>query len=199
MRRNTLNQRNLHNVERRAVPPHKRCRSGARWPWHQDFVYWNREDGIVAPHLLNVAVLLDEATEDNGPLCMIPGSHLLSTLTNVETRTAPGWQGNVSEDLTYQISEERVALLIQEHGVAFFTGQPGDVLFFDPLLAHCSAANASGKNRSLLIVTYNACSNPPRIPHHAARPEFLCARSTVSLEVVPHKDLHAIGMECTES
>lgn len=159
----------------------KKAVVGARWPWHQDFVFWQKEDCIAEPRLLNVALLLDDVDDDNGPLCLIPRSHTLGDLTDIESQDIDGWQGNVSEYLTYQIGPERLQPLIASNGLAHFTGRAGDVLFFNPMLVHSSPANRSQRNRSILIVTYNAVSNPPLALRTRIRPEFLCARSCEAL------------------
>src|SRR5258706_4749678 len=47
---------------------------GSVWPWHQDYGSWMR-DGIQAPDLATFMVGLDDATEMNGCLYFLPGSH----------------------------------------------------------------------------------------------------------------------------
>src|SRR5436309_2782809 len=34
--------------------------SGDIWDWHQDYIYWLKEDNMVAPRIVNVAIWLDE-------------------------------------------------------------------------------------------------------------------------------------------
>jgi ectoine hydroxylase len=150
--------------------------TGAKWPWHQDYIYWRREDNITQPRLLNVAVLLVDATDENGSIEFIPGSHRVGDLTDVEIATLSGWEGNVAEELTYQISRATVEPLIRANGIKAFTGSAGDMLFFDPMLVHSSSANRSQSSRPILLITYNAASNPPRHSVKPLRPEFLCAR-----------------------
>ena len=48
---------------------------GEVWTWHQDFATWNDRDGLVEPRAMMVAVFLDDATDVNAPLMIIPGSH----------------------------------------------------------------------------------------------------------------------------
>jgi ectoine hydroxylase-related dioxygenase (phytanoyl-CoA dioxygenase family) len=78
--------------------------SGDIWPWHQDYIFWQHEDGMENPHVLNVAVLLDdEATEINGPLLVFPGSHLRGVI-EVERAGKPvaggeRWSSGLSADL----------------------------------------------------------------------------------------------------
>src|SRR5262245_17482259 len=41
---------------------------GDLWEWHQDFIFWKREDGMRAPRALNTVIFLDEVNEFNGPI-----------------------------------------------------------------------------------------------------------------------------------
>ncbi|MGH9143045.1 MAG: phytanoyl-CoA dioxygenase family protein, partial [Vicinamibacterales bacterium] len=49
--------------------------SGDVWKWHQDFIYWRDEDGMPECRVVNIGLYLDDVTEMNGPLLVIPGSH----------------------------------------------------------------------------------------------------------------------------
>lgn len=162
----------------------KRRIAGAGWPWHQDFVYWKKADSIPEPRLLNVGILLDDVDLDNGPIALIPRSHALGDLTDVEVEGDSGWEGNVSENLTYQVGRRRVDELLQTNGLLHFTGQAGDVLFFDPMMVHSSSPNLSSRDRSILIITYNAISNRPAAAPVSARPEFLCSQAHTPLRIL---------------
>src|SRR5690349_2967115 len=47
---------------------------GTIWPWHQDYGAWMR-DGIQSPDMTTLMIALDDATEFNGCLYFLPGSH----------------------------------------------------------------------------------------------------------------------------
>ncbi len=47
---------------------------GEAWQWHYDFATHHAEDGVAEPRALNLHVFLDDVTELNGPLYLIPGS-----------------------------------------------------------------------------------------------------------------------------
>lgn len=158
----------------------KQRMNGQAWPWHQDYIYWKNGDGIENPDLLNVAMLLNDVDMLHGPLCFIPRSHTGGDLSEDPDRSGD-WRQDLSKDLTYQVGHGAVDRLIRDNGIEFITGKAGDVVFFDPLLAHCSSTNLSPQDRVLLIVTYNAVSNAPRPGHHRIRPEFLCARDFTPL------------------
>lgn len=155
--------------------------SGDSWPWHQDFPFWYERDGIDEPRLVNVAVLLDNATMHNGPLGLIAGSHKLGIVTERAVEQG-GWESDVSSQLTYQVGQRRADELIETLGIDYFTGCAGDVLFFDPLVVHGSAKNASSENRTKLIITYNSTENAPVADRCTGRPEFLCSPRHEALE-----------------
>lgn len=157
----------------------KRGVYGDAWPWHQDFIFWQREDGIAEPRLTNVALFLDDATASNGPLLLLAGSHRSGTLPAAR-RTAAGWQSNLSADLDYALDAEQLRAMARRYPVHAATGTAGSLMLFDPRLVHGSAPNISPYDRQLLLVTYNSVDNPPaELPR--PRPEFLCARDVTPL------------------
>ncbi len=151
----------------------KSAMEGQSWPWHQDYVYWKEGDHIETPRLLNVAIALDDITMLSGPLCVIPGSHQFGNLTKYDGITAGSWAKDVSSDLTYKIDKNVLSPLIAENGHEFLICNAGDVIFFDPQLAHASSNNLSPFERRLLLLTYNAVSNAPI--KKSKRPTFLSA------------------------
>ena len=48
---------------------------GDVWQWHQDYGTWARDDQMPEPRAMNIALFIDDVTEFNGPLWVIPGSH----------------------------------------------------------------------------------------------------------------------------
>ncbi|TMO68933.1 phytanoyl-CoA dioxygenase family protein [Pseudoalteromonas aurantia] len=158
----------------------KKKHTGQAWPWHQDFIFWKHGDGIETPRLINIGVFLDRVTSDSGPLCLIPGSHLLGELTDIEL-SAGAWEQDVAAQLRYTISEQRALMLVEHYGRKYITGNAGDVIVFDPQTVHRSSLNLSDKDRQLLLITYNAISNRPF--KESNRPEFLSAKGTKALEV----------------
>ncbi|MFF9072082.1 phytanoyl-CoA dioxygenase family protein [Streptomyces sp. NPDC014872] len=158
---------------------------GAAWPWHQDFAFWSREDGMPADKAVNIAVLLDEVHQENGPLRVIPGSHHQGLIES-ETGGAfggPGgdWRKHVSADLEHTVPDKRAEDLAQELGTALVTGPTGTLYAFHPTIVHASSNNLSFDRRAMLLVTYNAVSNAPE---RLTRPEFLVSRDTTPLAAV---------------
>ena len=60
------------------------------FPWRQDAASWCAYDGMPAPPAMNYAVFLDDATEFNGPLAPIPGTHRGGVPTGADTPLAGG-------------------------------------------------------------------------------------------------------------
>lgn len=153
----------------------KQALTGESWPWHQDSVYWQKNDNINTSRLMNVAIFLNHTELLHGPLCVIPGSHKHGDLTKKIALEDENWENDVSVNLTYQLEREALKPLIEANGTEFMVGEPGDILIFDPQLAHCSFNNLSVDDRRMLIMTYNAVSNKPN--KDSSRPEFISSRN----------------------
>ena len=118
----------------------KRPREGSRFRWHQDSPYWVH----FAPHidqLPNVMLALDDATERNGCLRVIAGSHRSGLLPGSQgpERLAPLFTDPRCFDASRQVAAEMPA---------------GSLLFFSPHTVHGSAPNASDEPRRALLFTY---------------------------------------------
>ncbi|MER7277525.1 phytanoyl-CoA dioxygenase family protein [Dactylosporangium sp. NPDC000244] len=154
---------------------------GRAWPWHQDFAFWLREDGMPTPNAVNIAVFLDDVHAGNGPLTVIPGSHRLGLLdidTAHRSANSQDWRRHVSADLEYTIDENRVAELAADLGRHVAVGERGSCFAFHPCIVHTSSNNESPDRRAMLLITYNATNNAPPSP---SRPEFLVDRITTPL------------------
>ncbi|MBV7698371.1 phytanoyl-CoA dioxygenase family protein [Streptomyces sp. TRM70350] len=178
----------------------KRALHGDVWPWHQDYVFWQHKDGMRRPLAVNAAIFLDEITEFNGPLLLIPGSHRKRVPQNLpgnggETAadnpgTASGntdrehrsgasgkqdWLSNLSADLDFRLRAEQLTSLVAESHITSATGPAGALLFFDPRIVHGSGTNMSPFDRRVALFTYNSVTNPLS-DVASPRPEFLAAR-----------------------
>ena len=175
----------------------KAALSGDLWQWHQDYIFWQREDGLPAPRAVNVAIFLDEVTEFNGPLLFAPGSHSgVIDVTAIEERAggyerpqsyaaSPAWITSLTAGLKYALEREVAAGLVRRHGIVAPKGPAGSAVFFHPNILHASANNISPYDRVLVIVTYNSVENLP-VREGAARPDFLASRD--ARPVVPIAD-----------
>jgi len=116
--------------------------------WHQDFPF--------TPHsnddLITALLMVDEVTEENGPLEVVPGSHKgdIHSL----------WHDGV---FTGAI-ENTLADMCQQKAVTC-KGPAGAVCFMHTRLLHGSAPNNSDKPRTLFIAVYSAEDAIPQSPN----------------------------------
>ncbi len=167
---------------------------GDIWEWHQDYVFWRKEDGMPKPDVTNIVVLLDEVTEFNGPVYFIPGSHK-EGMIDVPSRAkpkgdgyvgqdaysnSPQWISNLTADLKYSLDRETVTRLVAQHGIVSPKAPAGSLLLFHCNLFHGSPNNISPQDRTMIFVTYNNVANVPP-PVEQPRPEFLVSRDATPL------------------
>ncbi|MFD5751644.1 phytanoyl-CoA dioxygenase family protein [Streptomyces sp. NPDC127033] len=154
----------------------KQPQEGAAWPWHQDFAFWSKEDGMAAPRAVNIAVFLDDTHEGNGPLQVVPGSHRLGLIeprADEQGKRSGDWRNHVAADLEYTVPQPQVDALLRQTAKRPAVGPAGTVYAFHPSIVHSSSDNRSMDRRALLLITYNAVSNAPA---PSPRPEFLVSR-----------------------
>jgi ectoine hydroxylase len=162
---------------------------GDVWQWHQDYVFWLREDGLPTPRLVNVVVYLDEVNEFNGPMILIPGSQRgdVIDVDPLQDKPAPyadkpDWISNLTADLKYSIDKETLTRLLRQRRMEAPKGPAGSVLFFHPNVVHGSAQNMSPFDRKIAIVTYSSVDN---VPQREVRPDFLVSRDHRPLSPLP--------------
>jgi len=126
-------------------------------------------------------VYLDEVTEFNGPLFLIPGSHhrgVASSMLRSATTGEPERKQHVSATdirpsrLQYSLSREDVMAAATERSIIAPKGRAGAVLFFHANIYHGSVPNMSPFDRAVVIVTYNSVENR-LVPRGVPRPDFL--------------------------
>lgn len=133
---------------------------GEGWSWHQDYIVWRDADGMPRPSQVNVAILLDDSTEFNGPLIFLKGSHALGTLERADASSESRTPGHI-DPADYAIQPHEMQNLSQNHEMFSVQGRRGSVLFFSPLMVHGSNVNISPSPRRLLILTYNPVRDAP--------------------------------------
>ncbi len=132
----------------------KDAKVGGAWAWHQDYGYWY-QNGLIFPNLCSVMVAVDEATEENGCLQVLRGSHNMGRVNHVLSGDQAGADPEYVQHAKSQLD------------LVHCTLKPGDALFFHPNTLHCSAANRSDHPRWALICCYNARQNQPfKESHH---------------------------------
>jgi ectoine hydroxylase len=162
------------------------------WPWHQDYIFWWKEDGMPAPRALTIGVFLDDITEASGPMSLVPSSHKNGVVAtdSYEGRPSgyeqsPSWIANLVARLKYTISKDVFVELASKHGIVTPMGPAGSILVFDCNVAHASSVNLSPNERRMAFITYNAVDNAPS-EAGLRRPEFLVSRDVAP--VIPVAD-----------
>ncbi|MEL7542513.1 MAG: phytanoyl-CoA dioxygenase family protein [Pseudomonadota bacterium] len=116
--------------------------------WHQDFTFDPHSNDDVITALL----FLDDVTEENGPLQVVPGTHRGKLYSLWQNGTFTGAiEPDASEDL-----EARSQTV---------TGPAGSVCLMHGRLAHASAANSSSAPRTLFISVFAAADAIPLAPN----------------------------------
>lgn len=138
---------------------------------HQDFAF--------TPHtndsLITALYFLDDITEDNGPLEVIPGTHRGPIYDHWHEGV---FTGAVSNDIAAQMRPRAVTC----------TGPAGGVCLMHIRLLHGSSPNCSDKPRTLYIAAYCAEDAYPLAPNHIP--------SKYLGEIVRGKATHRV--RCTE-
>lgn len=160
---------------------------GDVWEWHQDYIFWLKEDGIPACELTNAVIFLDEVNDFNGPLLLIPASHHENLIDvqakqnlSLDGNANVAWISNLTADLKYTLQRPTISRLVSQHGIVAPKGPAGSVLFFHPNIVHGSSPNMSPFDRALLLITYNSVENVP-VPLEKQRPDFLASRDYSTL------------------
>ena len=136
----------------------KEPRVGGAWEWHQDYGYWYN-DRCLYPQMMSVFIALDRATQENGCLKVLVGSHKLGRINHGVVGAQAG------------ADPERVAALEKVLPLQYCDMEPGTALFFHGNLLHSSGPNLSDRPRQTYICTYNALSNVPYDGKGHGKPE----------------------------
>ncbi|MCC5867310.1 MAG: ectoine hydroxylase [Gammaproteobacteria bacterium] len=150
---------------------------GKEFYWHSDFETWHVEDGMPRMRALSCSISLTDNTENNGPLLLIPGSHL-SFIACVGETPQNHYQTSLRRQ-EYGVPDDlNLADLVREGGIEAFTGIAGSVVFFDCNTMHGSSSNISPQPRSNIFAVYNSVENTLGEPTCGLppRPQFIADR-----------------------
>lgn len=131
----------------------KAAHDGTFTPWHQDWGYWHQ--WINDPTQINCMLAIDRADESNGAIRFVEGSH------------RPG----LREHITVKSNSFSIAL---EGDLDAYDGKliemdPGDCVFFGPLVIHGSGPNTSDHDRRANTAAFDKPHNFKSQPFKAER------------------------------
>jgi len=113
--------------------------SRTRVGYHQDFCYTPHTNDDIVTALL----MLDDVTEDNGCLMVVPGSHTGPLYSLFDGATFTGF---LDPQLERSLRRNEVSI----------TGRAGDACLMHTRVVHGSAENRSDQDRGLFICVYTA-------------------------------------------
>jgi ectoine hydroxylase len=151
--------------------------SGKEFYWHSDFETWHVEDGMPRMRALSCVILLTENNEFNGPLMLIPGSHM-HYISCVGQTPLDHYKQSLKKQEYGVPDQASLRFLVERGGIQAPKGQAGSVVFFDCNAMHGSNSNISPFPRSNLFFVYNSVDNALRAPRSGLlpRPEFIASR-----------------------
>lgn len=150
---------------------------GKEFYWHSDFETWHVEDGMPLMRALSVSVSLSDNLDANGPLMLVPGSHL--KYVSCPGRTPEDHYKRSLRNQEYGVPpDDMLTELIDAGGITPVTGPAGTVTFFECNTMHGSNSNITPYPRSNAFIVYNSVSNRPTAPFgtRTPRPDFLAER-----------------------
>ena len=133
---------------------------GAAVEWHQDWAFYPHTNDDLAA----VGIMIDDMTEDNGPLMVLPGSH-----------RGPVYEHFADGVFCGAIDVEQAGLDLGE--ARALTGEAGSITIHHVRTVHGSAPNRSASERRLLLHQYTAADAWPLlgVPDYDAFRARLCS------------------------
>jgi ectoine hydroxylase len=166
----------------------KHAMVGDWWEWHQDYTFWQQDDGMPRPQVLTAMIFLNDITEFNGPMLLIPGSQaagVVDATENISASVDADWfteyqqstsyMSALTADLKYTLKQQTIAYWASRNGMQAAKGPAGSVLFFHGNVFHASANNLSPWDRHTFLITYNSVDNALQTLENP-RPEFIANR-----------------------
>ena len=154
---------------------------GDVWQWHQDYGTWSRDDLMPEARAMNIALFVDDVTEFNGPLWIIPGSHregVFDAGHDLKTTSYPLWT----------LDKATVTRLAERGGIFSAKGDAGSVLMFHSNVVHASSPNLSPWGRTIVYLSLCHVDNHIR---RFKRPEWIAHRDFAPIEALPDDCLTA--------
>ena len=155
---------------------------GKEFYWHSDFETWHVEDGMPSMRAVSCSILLTDNHEVNGPLMLIPGSHM-HFISCVGQTPDDHYKESLRKQQFGVPDPDSLRFLAEKGGgVRSMTGPAGSIVFFDCNTMHGSNSNISPYPRSNLFFVYNSVENALNSPKFGLtpRPEFIATRKDFS-------------------
>jgi ectoine hydroxylase len=125
----------------------KRAHAGGEFLWHQDHPFWYSIIRGRAAQTVTLGVFLDAATQANGALVVVPGSH-----------RGPLPRRKDAEDVMVRYHADDAQI---DAATAVVAEVPaGGVLTFGPFLLHRSGPNPTDGDRRVLLLTFQPAGRP---------------------------------------
>ena len=167
----------------------KKAFAGISWEWHQDFAYWQLDDGVVKPDMISLMIYLNDTRSYQGPLLVIPRSHRFDVVAFQKKKmldeAVPKEMDlihSLGANLKYTVNEKMLTSLADQFGIKVLEHKAGTGIFFHPNLFHASNANISPYNRDTAILTYNSIHN---LPENTNRPSYVVCQNTQPIVPIP--------------
>jgi ectoine hydroxylase len=161
---------------------------GDVWQWHQDYGTWARDDAMPEPRAMNIAVFVDAATEFNGPLWLIPGSHREGVYEAGHDETTTSYP-------LWTLDHATVARLCERGGIFSAKGEAGSMLMFHGNLVHASPPNISPWGRTIVYLSLCHVDNHIR---QFKRPEWIAHRDFAPIECLDDDCLRDLARQAAE-
>jgi phytanoyl-CoA hydroxylase len=142
---------------------------GAPVEWHQDWAFYPHTNDDLAA----VGIMMDDVDDANGPLLVIPKSHLGPIFDHHADGVFCGAMDPARGEVDY-----RTAVALK--------GPAGSITIHHARTVHGSATNTSGRPRRLLLHQYRAADAWPILgvpDYQAFRSQLLCGEETIEPRV----------------
>ncbi len=155
---------------------------GKEFYWHSDFETWHVEDGMPSMRAVSCSILLTDNYETNGPLMLIPGSHMHFIACVGETPDDHYKKSLRKQEYGVPDADSLRFLAERGGGIRSMTGPAGSLVFFDCNTMHGSNSNISPYPRNNVFFVYNSVENALANPKFGLkpRPEFIATRTDLS-------------------
>ena len=157
--------------------------AGKEFYWHSDFETWHIEDGMPRMRAVSCVVLLTENNEFNGPLMLVPGSHM-HYISCIGQTPEDHYKQSLRKQEYGVPDPTSLGFLVQRGGLQSTKGPAGSVLFFDCNTMHGSNSNISPFPRANLFFVYNSVDNRLCNPRGGLqpRPGYIAERDGATLQ-----------------